>query len=113
MDDTTSLLAKLAKRTHEYNMMTGLTYCGKPWKESYQGSTSYNCPKCIAATDAEEAETQAEVADEPKATAATTTAALSPTKPETCGFMTTIGVCGHPLVEGKCRFIYHNKEQRQ
>jgi uncharacterized Zn ribbon protein len=50
----------VAKHTHEYNMMTGLTYCGKPWDESYQGTTSYNCPKCIAATDAEEAETQAE-----------------------------------------------------
>jgi hypothetical protein len=49
----------VAKRTHEYNTMTGLTYCGKPWEESYQGTTSYNCRKCIAATDAEEAETQA------------------------------------------------------
>jgi hypothetical protein len=49
----------VAKRTHEYNMVTGLTYCGKPWKKSYQGTTSYSCPDCIAATDAEEAETQA------------------------------------------------------
>ena len=103
----------MAKRTHEYNMMTGLTYCGKAWRESYQGTTSYNCPECIAVTDAEEAETQAEVVEEPKATAATTSVALPPTKPETCSFMTTMGVCGHLLIEGKCRFIYHNREQKQ
>ena len=28
--------------------------------------------------------------------------------PATCGFMTTMGICGHPLVGGKCQFIYHN-----
>lgn len=113
MGDTTSPLAKLAKHTHEYNMMTGLTYCGKPWRKSYQGTTSYNCPDCIAATDAEEAETRAEVVDEPKATAATTTVSLLPTKPETCGFMTTVGVCGHPLMDGRCIFIFHNPKQRE
>ena len=102
----------MAKRTHEYNMMTGLTYCGKPWDESYQGTTSYNCPKCIAATDAEEAETQAEVVDELKATAATVTVAFSPTEPETCSFVTTVGVCGLPLVDGRCRFIFHSPGQR-
>lgn len=101
----------MAKRTHEYNMITGLTYCGKPWKGSYQGTTSYNCPECIAATDTEEAEMQAE--DEPKATAETTSAALSTAESETCRFVTTVGVCGHPLVGGKCHFIYHNKERRQ
>ncbi len=103
----------MAKRTHEYNMMTGLTYCGKPWKESYQGTTSYNCPECIAATDAEEAETQAEVMDELKATAATATVALSPTEPETCSFMTMVGVCGHLLVDGRCKFIFHNKQRQR
>jgi hypothetical protein len=102
----------MPKRTHEYNMMTGLTYCGKPWRQSYQGTTSYNCPECIAVTDAEEAETQAEVMDEQKASAATTSVALSPIEPETCGFVTTMGVCGHPLVGGKCQFIYHNGGRR-
>ena len=29
--------------------------------------------------------------------------------PQACGYVTTNGVCGHELVNGKCRFIYHNQ----
>jgi hypothetical protein len=72
--------------------------------EHWQDNESCGCPEGVEV-----------VADEPKPRdkpAAATLGSLT-SRPETCGFMTTMGVCGHPLVDGKCRFIYHNKEQRQ
>lgn len=52
------------------------------------------------------------VQEKPKTKVAAETIRSSPSRPETCGFVTTMGVRGHPLTDGRCQFIYHNKQQQ-